>query len=260
MDWLLDRMIYPLKGRTEVVPNVRNLYGCNEPCVFVSNPRAQRAAVFLHGNESSLADVQCFAQRFGVLANCDVLCVTFAGYPGHPCASRRGRAYDADIAFKVGLVAREVSSKYKQVFVMGHSLGCNAVLNSVKHFKPSGGLVLLSPFYSLRSAACHRFGSLLSRLVPADRLSNYLAVRHVACDVLIMHGNSDDVVPPLDSSRLALSLTKSPARRVQRQVVRDVDHALSEDMATSAASALNDMWPPDRALRPRPAPQLQFRT
>jgi pimeloyl-ACP methyl ester carboxylesterase len=260
MDYVIDRFAYPLRGSKRSPPVVRWLLGCGAPCLFYTTPRGRRAAVFLHGNDCSLSDLEPFVSPFATFANCDVLCLTYPGYPGGSKPTAHGRAYDADVALQTALAARELSSKYRQVFVMAHSLGCNAALRSLQHFTPSGGLILFSPFASLRSAATHRVGPLVSRLVPGDRMDNVAAASGVQCDVLIMHGNADEIVPPCESARVEAALSHRHAKRVQRCVVPGLDHALSRDMATRGIECVNQMWPSTDAMRPRPAPQLQFRT
>ena len=257
MDCVVDRFVYPLKNTSSPIPQMRRLLSSDLPCLFHASPRGRRAAVFLHGNSCTLADVGPFVDYFAVYANCDVVCMTYPGYPGTDRSCLRGSAYDEEIAMSVALAARELSSKYSHVYVMAHSLGCAAALRSMLHFTPSGGLVLLSPFKSLRSAARHHFGDLLARLVPESRMNNVEQARYTNCDVLMLHGLQDDVVLPNESLTLQAALHEhSHGRRVNYHTFAELDHCLSPDYAMKCCTLFNIMWPIDPASRKL---NLQFR-
>ena len=63
-------------------------------------------------------------------------------------------------------------------------------------YKPAAGLVLQSPFVSAFRV--------LTRipLLPFDRFPNYKEIGRVHCPVLIVHGESDTVIPPWHGRKL----------------------------------------------------------
>ena len=258
MSWscVVDRFVYPLKNTSRPVRHLRRLLSSDLPCLFHSSPRGKRAAVFLHGNSCTLADVGPFVEHFAVHANCDVVSMTYPGYPGTDRSFLRGSAYDEEIALLVALAARELSSKYAHVYVMAHSLGCAAALRSMVHFTPSG-LVLLSPFKSLRSAARHHVGDFLARLVPESRMNNMEQARCTNCDVLVLHGLQDNVVVPKESLILQTALQQhSHGRRINYHTLAELDHCLSPDYAMQCCTIFNIMFPFDPNARKL---NLQFR-
>ena len=255
MNFVVDKLVYPLKGKWRPCGDVKHLWGSGAPCLWSSSPKGKRAVVFLHGNRSYLdTHLNEFITLFGLQAEADVLAITYPGYPGGDDASAAsGAAYDSNQAMACACAAREVSSKYDEVWLMGHSLGCSAVIEASRLY-PAAGIVLLSPFVSLKRATAHLYGDFLAWMCP-DRLDNHASARRVLCKTLIVHGLADEVVPVQQSAELLDALTACPQRH--RVTLPEVTHALSSDYARIAGEQMRIFSP---RLRPRNAQlKLQFR-
>lgn len=262
MSLLLDRFIYPLRGTSARVPGLKHLYGTGEPCrYFAGPPDASRVILFVHGNRTSLADVDEFAIPLQTNARCAVVAITYRGYPGTELlgdgagGARYGYGYDRETAMRVACIARELNSKFQDVTVLGHSLGCAAALASLEHYQPQN-LVLLAPFSDLRTAAEHGWGRWTRYVVPQARLNNLSAASHARCNVLLLHGSEDAIIPPAQSNRLYLAC--SNAARRSRVLLNGFDHALTAELGNVVGRQVHTFSPPPPARRGA-TPQLQFR-
>jgi fermentation-respiration switch protein FrsA (DUF1100 family) len=60
--------------------------------------------------------------------------------------------------------------------------------------KSIAGLVLLSPYTSLKEATRTYLGSIAALLV-RERFDNLTAIREVRCPTLLIHGQQDNIIP-----------------------------------------------------------------
>jgi fermentation-respiration switch protein FrsA (DUF1100 family) len=76
---------------------------------------------------------------------------------------------------------------FKDIILIGRSMGTGPACAIAAEFKSIAALVLLSPYTSLKAATRSYMGSLLSFLV-RERFDNLNAVKHAKCPTLIIHG------------------------------------------------------------------------
>lgn len=252
---IADKFVYPLRNTNGATDSLKHLYGSGAPCLWFQSPKGKRAVVFLHGNKSKLdSNLATFIAQFGLQAQADVLAVTYPGYPGSIKTSTNGSAYVEDCALHCACAYREVASKYKEVWLMGHSLGCAHVMRASLLCEPRG-LILLSPFASLKTAVRHLYGEFLAWLCP-DFLDNVSIAHRLQCPVLILHGLDDNVVPSQQSNTVFNNLTLCKHRK--RILLSGVHHALNEDFAREAGTKLASLFPA-YGTHTSNHPQLQFR-
>ena len=79
------------------------------------------------------------------------------------------------------------------VMVFGRSIGSGPACVLAKEFRP-GGLVLLSPFTSVKKAAASFVGSFLA-LFLSEHFDNLECIKQIQCSVLFVHGELDHIVP-----------------------------------------------------------------
>lgn len=91
-----------------------------------------------------------------------------------------------------------------RILVMGRSLGSGPACWIANKYEVAG-LILISPFTSIKEVASHHYGVFGSLLIK-NRFNNLENIKEVKCPTLIIHGNEDEVVPIRHSEALSRSI------------------------------------------------------
>lgn len=180
--------------------------------------------LFFHGNGENLETMRQ-AGLFAAIAELGVggrgarfLALDYPGYgrsEGGPSEARMLAAADAAVAWAEAELARAPAP----LVVCGWSLGAAvAVQMAARHPARVGGLIALSPWTSLAAVAAQHYPGALVRLVPLERYDSLAAVPEIRCPALVVHGESDWIIPAAQGRALAAALG---ARAV---VVRERGH------------------------------------
>lgn len=155
------------------------------------------AILFSHGNEEDLDSSQAeFAAKLAISTDMCVLSYDYCGYglgggqPSEKCC------LDNVQACYQWLIDRYITAD--RIYLMGHSLGCVPSL-WMAAMQPSAGLIVCSPFLSLRAMALHHYGPtatfLAGYLANLSGFCNNKRAVHVLCKVFLCHGIDDAVIP-----------------------------------------------------------------
>lgn len=116
-------------------------------------------------------------------------------YPGYSIYA--GTATEDNIVNDIdpvwNFVTRIMRFDRNDVIVMGRSIGSGASIH-LAHQHYCGGLILISPFTSLKSAAEHNFTKIASMLVK-ERFDNLTKMKSIKAPCLFIHGKEDSLVP-----------------------------------------------------------------
>lgn len=161
--------------------------------IYLPNPSARYTLLFSHGNAEDLGDdlpqLDMFRRAgFAVLAYDYRKYGTSTGKP-----TERGAYADAESAYKY--LTGELQVPPQQIIIMGRSLG-SAVSLQLATTHPSAGLILEAPF---RTAF-----TVISRVkvLPFDKFDNESKIRDYRGPLLVIHGQSDPLVPPSHGRRI----------------------------------------------------------
>jgi pimeloyl-ACP methyl ester carboxylesterase len=166
---------------------------------WVPAPARSAGHVLLcHGNAGNIGDrVLHTALLCG--AGFDVLLFDYRGYgrsggrPSEEGTYRDARAARAALLAQPGVDAR-------RVVYLGESLGA-AVALELAHQHPPAGLILQSPFTSVRDMARLHYPLIPRALVP-DAYPSLRLIRSLQVPLLVLHGERDEIVPPLHGQAL----------------------------------------------------------
>lgn len=100
-------------------------------------------------------------------------------------------SYNAEIVFDY--VVQSLKFDPKDVVLFGRSMGSGPATFLAELTKPAA-LILLSPYTSLRDCVKSLLGTLPS-LIVKERFKNLDVIRKVTCPTLIVHGQSDTLIP-----------------------------------------------------------------
>jgi len=160
-----------------------------------------------HGNAGNIADRLLHAQLL-TGAGFDVLSFDYRGYgrsTGRP--DEEGTYRDARAARQALLQQEGVDPA--RVLYAGESLG-GAVALALALESPPAGLVLLSTFTSVRDMGRLHYPIIPGALVP-DAYPSLDRIPGLECPLLLMHGDSDEIVP-LEQGRRLFGAAPEPKR------------------------------------------------
>lgn len=164
------------------------------------------AILFSHGNGEDLGGAQAeFAEKLALSTGMCVLSYDYCGYgfaggePSEKCC------LDNIYACYQWLVEQRYVTP-DRIYIMGHSLGCVPSI-WMAATQPSAGLIVCSPFFSLRALALHYYGPtatfLAGLLANLSGFCNDKRAKHVLCKVFIYHGSEDTVIPIEQAEKLS---------------------------------------------------------
>ena len=151
-----------------------------------------------HGNGGNVGDRVDAIALLGA-AGFDVLAFDYRGYGrSSGRASEEGTYRDARAA-RAALLERP-GVEPARVFYLGESLGA-AVATELAHEHPPAGLILQSPFTSIRDMARLHYPFIPRALVP-DAYPSLRLIRALEVPLLVLHGDRDEIVPALHGEAL----------------------------------------------------------
>ena len=117
-------------------------------------------------------------------------------YPGYGIYEDKGGPSEEKIYRDAELVYNFVlcmtSLREKDIILLGRSLGSGPATYISSKFEP-GGLILMSPYTSIKSVATNKVGFLSFLL--AQQFDNLSRMDKVTCPTFIVHGQKDRLIP-----------------------------------------------------------------
>ncbi len=165
---------------------------------WVPGPRSE-TILWLHGNAGNISHRLDNLRLLHDHVGASVLLFDYRGYgasAGTP--SERGVYADGAGAY-VHLQAR-ADVKPDRIVYFGRSLGAAVAVDLAIRTSPRG-LILETPFTSVRDMAAEILPSPLAALIPAS-FDNLAKIGSVRCPILFVHGDRDEVVPYAQGRRL----------------------------------------------------------
>lgn len=170
------------------------------PCLWFPAPKAATVMVFLHANAEDLgmsfAVIKHMRDQFKV----NVLALEYPGYGllSHLPTSEAGVYEVALTVFRY--LVDEVGVRYSQIILFGRSLGSGPAVYLAAQY-PIGGLILVSPFTSVKGAVQSIAGRLAAWSFE-ERFPNSKIIPNVSCSTLFIHGEGDGLIPVEHSFKL----------------------------------------------------------
>lgn len=160
-------------------------------CYLIRHKHSNRILIYFHGNAGNITHrIPDLLSLHGLGLN--VLGVGYRGYGksnGKP--SEQGIYSDGDAAVKYA--RHELGFKESQIILLGRSIG-STVATHTAQYRKIAGLILVTPLTSGREfARSQGFGPL--SFLAGDSFDNLSKIIHIQCQLLIIHGTKDEVIP-----------------------------------------------------------------
>jgi hypothetical protein len=166
---------------------------------FVPAPRARWTLLFFHGNAGNVShrlETLALLHELGE----SVLLFDYRGYgQSEGAPSEAGLVRDAEAAWRYLTQTRGIDAG--RIVLMGRSLG-GAVAAQLARRRPAAGLVLESTFTSVPELAGDLYPWLPARALARVRLDTLYAVRRLELPLLVVHSETDEIVPVAHGRRL----------------------------------------------------------
>ncbi len=156
--------------------------------------------IFFYGNGAYAAGMAAEFTNFRRLG-LNVLLVEYPGYgmsEGKPSEQRFYQAADAAYAY----LQSQPDIDRGRIVAAGWSMGA-AVAIDLASRSPVSALIAIDAFTTLPETAHAAAPWLPTSLIIRSRFDNLAKIPTVACPILIVHGDRDEIVPPAMSGRLA---------------------------------------------------------
>jgi len=179
--------------------------------LYLINPKAKFTLLVSHGNAEDLGDDRPWLEELQ-RAGFSILAYDYEGYGTSDGKPSEQAAYDDENA-AYDYLTQTLKIAPDRIIIYGRSVGSGPAVHLAAR-KPTAGLILQSPFVSAFRV--------LTRipLLPFDKFPNYKNIRNVHCPVLIIHGDSDTVIPSWHGKRL-YDLANEPRKFVS---IHGADH------------------------------------
>jgi fermentation-respiration switch protein FrsA (DUF1100 family) len=168
--------------------------------------RGAPTVIFFYGNGAYAAGMAGEFWNFRRLG-LNTLLVEYPGYgmsEGKPGEERFYQAADAAYAYLQG----QPDIDPRRIVAAGWSMGAAVAIDLASRF-PVSALIAVDAFTTLPETAHVHAPWMPTSLIIRSRFDNLGKIPRVACPILIVHGDRDEIVPPAMSGRLAAA-ARSP--------------------------------------------------
>mmetsp|Transcript_129058 Transcript_129058/g.306160 ORF Transcript_129058/g.306160 Transcript_129058/m.306160 type:complete len:325 (-) Transcript_129058:186-1160(-) len=176
------------------------------PCLWFPAPKAATVVMYFHANSEDIGTAFHFVKHMRDQFKVNVISIEYPGY-----GLLQGIEPTEETIFEVALtvfryLVDELRVSYSSVIVFGRSLGSGPAIFLAAQY-PIGGMILVSPFISIRAAAKHIGGRIVAFMF-SNVFQNHRRIVNVSCPVLFIHGASDSLIP-VEHSKTLFGLCRS---------------------------------------------------
>lgn len=218
----------------------------NIPCMMLRQPGATNMIIYAHGNGCDIGDMKMELDYFSQCLKAHICAFELRGY-GFNKGTPSETAINSDIQ-DVYTYFTETNPEGKfpsqNILFWGRSIGSGPTTWMVSQLSEKkvecAGLILQSPFTSIKAAAGHIAGSMVGAFV-GNRWNNESRIKKIRSPVLLIHGKKDTLIPHSHSEAL-LAACSSRNKRLELSETADHNHFdFGSDIIRPAASFINEL-------------------
>jgi len=172
------------------------------PCQTQTSPYL---IIYFHANSEDIGEnLSHFLLSIGKRFNMDILCPEYPTYgvytKRHDDDQTLDEAILQDACTTINFCTQVLRFKCENIILMGRSLGTGVAVQLATKYNVKG-VVLISPFTSIRAAATHLAGNILSKIMP-NVFRSIDFIDQVQSPLLFIHGEKDALIPHQMSTQL----------------------------------------------------------
>ena len=154
--------------------------------------QVNKILIYFHGNSE---DIFCSRELLNNLKdNLYSVSIIAIEYPGYSVYRQDVNSEQIleDSLTVYDYFKEEIGIREDKIFVFGRSIGSAPAVYLCANRNPLG-LILMSPFTSIRNLANDMVGNLLKYLI-SNRFDNLILMKDISCSILFIHGQSDTLI------------------------------------------------------------------
>ena len=160
---------------------------------FIPHPKAKATLLWFHGNAGNIGFRVDNIKQLHELVEVNIFIFDYRGY-GRSEGSISEEGSYLDGAAAIEFLSQRLGKKNENVVYFGRSLGA-AIATEVARQHPPRGLILESPFASIRAMAKAIFPFLPIGSLLRTKYDVLEKIQDVKAPILVLHGDRDEVIP-----------------------------------------------------------------
>jgi abhydrolase domain-containing protein 17 len=187
--------------------------------IYLPKAQATYTLLYMHGNAEDIGTVRPSLDRFQSWGF-NVFAYDYRGYGTSNGTPSETHVYqDASAAYNY--LTQQLKIPSNKIIVYGRSIGGGSATELATKYPTIGGLILESTFTSA-------FRVLIPfPILPFEKFNNLAKLRSIHCPILVMHGQSDSIIP-FHHGETLFNAAREPKRSLW---IADADHNDFTDVA-----------------------------
>ena len=190
--------------------------------------RSPKIIVYFHGNAEDVSTSYDFSLKMSLTFRCHVMAVEYPGYGLYQQESSSAETILENARLVVEYLTKTLRYEERDIVLVGRSMGTGPACYLASNCKNLAALILISPYTSLKAATKTLLGSLASMLV-RERFDNLTAITKVRCPTLIIHGQSDTLIPESHAIELHQNCA-GPSKLIMPKNMTHNDYDIHSDL------------------------------
>lgn len=208
----------------------------------VVEPVSPYLIIYSHGNAEDLSTCTQFIRELSQSLQVNVLAYDYSGY-GLNTAERWERTEEginSTLSTVIDYAREELHFNPENIVLYGYSLGSGPSTVMAGQYQTGGnlgGLILQGAYTSVTDVIKHKVGATLAGWFN-ERWNNLQNIKVVKCPVLILHGQSDGLIPVTHAHTLAKNVSH---KNVHKVIFANVGH--TKFVWTEVLREIRKWWP-----------------
>ena len=165
------------------------------PCLLLLDHSGHRSKNFLlvfHGNAEDIFQARKLGTKLRESLYMNIIIIEYPGYGIYQTSEKSSETILENTTIVYDFVKGTFKINDENIFIFGRSIGTSPAIYTASKRNPNA-LFIVSAFTSLKSVAGHLVGFMSFLL--KERFNSLDYIKNVKCPVLMIHGQSDSLIP-----------------------------------------------------------------